>query len=68
MFDQRELRQLVGGEESPIDINDLRAHTSVSGFPNDTTMQLFWKVVKGFSQEERRALIRFVTSCSRPPL
>ncbi|KAK8847462.1 hypothetical protein IAR55_005320 [Kwoniella newhampshirensis] len=68
MFDQQELQQLIGGEETPIDIDDLRAHCDVNGFPNDVTPRLFWKVVKGFSQEERRALLRFVTSCSRPPL
>lgn len=68
MFDQRELRQLVGGEETPIDIDDLRKHAVESGFPNDRTMRLFWKVVNGFSQEEKKALLRFVTSCPRPPL
>ncbi|WWD00653.1 hypothetical protein V866_007588 [Kwoniella sp. B9012] len=68
MFDQQELQQLIGGEETLIDIDDLRAHCSVDGFPNDTTPRLFWKVVKGFTQDQRRALLRFVTSCSRPPL
>lgn len=68
MFDQHELQQLIGGEETLIDIDDLRAHAVVSGFPSDNTIRLFWKVVKGFNQEQRRALLRFVTSCSRPPL
>ncbi|WVQ98113.1 hypothetical protein IAU59_005235 [Kwoniella sp. CBS 9459] len=68
MFDQQELQQLIGGEEAPIDIDDLRAHCSMDGFPDDTTPRLFWHVVKRFSQEEKRALLRFVTSCSRPPL
>ncbi|WWC68012.1 uncharacterized protein I206_101931 [Kwoniella pini CBS 10737] len=68
MFDQQELQQLIGGEETLIDIDDLRAHCSVDGFPNDVTPRLFWKVVKGFTHEQRRALLRFVTSCSRPPL
>ncbi|OCF32551.1 ubiquitin-protein ligase E3 C [Kwoniella heveanensis BCC8398] len=68
MFDQQELQQLIGGEEAPIDIDDLRAHCSIDGFPDDTTPRLFWHVVKGFSQEQKKALLRFVTSCSRPPL
>ena len=68
MFDQRELRQLIGGEETLIDLDDLRANCETSGFRTDDTMRMFWKVVKGFNQEERRALLRFVTSCSRPPL
>ena len=68
MFDQRELRQLIGGEETMIDIDDLKANCEVSGFPDDNTMRMFWRVVKEFDQEERKALLRFVTSCSRPPL
>lgn len=68
MFDQQELAQLLGGEESPIDIGDLRQHTTVTGFNDGATVQMFWRVVLGFSQAQRRALIRFVTSCSRPPL
>ena len=84
MFDQHELQQLIGGEETMIDLDDLRANAVVSGFPNDNTIRLFWKVsisvnatfslrlalqvVKGFDQEQRKALLSFVTSCSRPPL
>ena len=84
MFNQQELRQLIGGEETIIDLDDLRAHSVVSGFANDDTVKLFWKVsrgllewscrlkpdqvVKSFDHEQRRALLRFVTSCSRPPL
>ncbi|TNN73378.1 Ubiquitin-protein ligase E3C [Liparis tanakae] len=29
---------------------------------------IFWEVVDGFTDEEKRKLLRFVTSCSRPPL
>ncbi|TYJ56005.1 hypothetical protein B9479_003247 [Cryptococcus floricola] len=68
MFDQQELQQLIGGEETPIDLKDLRAHCHVDGFPNDTTPTLFWKVVGSFTEEQKRDLLRFVTSCSRPPL
>lgn len=31
-------------------------------------IQTFWEVVEGFSEEEKRKLLKFVTSCSRPPL
>lgn len=68
MFDQNELAQLLGGEETPIDIQDLRANTSMSGFEGSSTPQMFWNVVNSFTQQERRDLLRFVTSCSRPPL
>jgi len=32
------------------------------------TITAFWTVVESFDQDQRRALLRFVTSCSRPPL
>lgn len=31
-------------------------------------IQTFWEVVDSFSEEEKRKLLKFVTSCSRPPL
>ncbi|WVO16628.1 hypothetical protein L204_104307 [Cryptococcus depauperatus] len=68
MFDQQELQQLIGGEEAPVDIKDLKAHCNFDGFPSDVTPRLFWKVVAEFDEEQKRALLRFVTSCSRPPL
>lgn len=68
MFDQAELGQLIGGENTFIDMDDLREHTVVSGYPNDKTIKAFWRVVKAFNQEEKRALVKFVTSCARPPL
>ena len=43
MFDQQELQQLIGGEETIIDLDDLRAHSVVTGFPNDDTIRLFWE-------------------------
>lgn len=68
MFDQNELAQLLGGEETPIDIIDLRTHTTVTGFDDERTPAMFWRVVDGFSEEQKRQLLTFVTSCSRPPL
>ncbi|KAI8978888.1 HECT-domain-containing protein [Trametes punicea] len=70
MFNQQELQILLGGVDTPIDIDDLRAHTQYGGLYDDhePTIEMFWSVVKTFNQEERRKLLRFVTSCSRPPL
>ncbi|KAI0074242.1 HECT-domain-containing protein [Panus rudis PR-1116 ss-1] len=70
MFNQQELQILLGGVNSPIDLNDLRKHTVYGGLYDDEapTIQLFWKVVNTFDQEQRRKLLRFATSCSRPPL
>jgi ubiquitin-protein ligase E3 C len=89
MFNQQELQVLLGGVNTPIDIEDLRRHTNYGGLFDDeeSTIGMFWKVsyachilsccaiygiilqvVKGFDAEQRRALLRFVTSVGRPPL
>ncbi|EJT98849.1 HECT-domain-containing protein [Dacryopinax primogenitus] len=70
MFDQRELQILIGGAEEEIDVDDLAENTVYGGVydESDPTIQIFWKVVGSFNHQERRALLRFVTSCSRPPL
>ena len=70
MFNQQELQILLGGVNSPIDLEDLRAHTQYGGLFNDhePTIEMFWRVVGTLSQDQRSALLRFATSCSRPPL
>ncbi|TFK46201.1 HECT-domain-containing protein [Heliocybe sulcata] len=70
MFNQQELQILLGGVDTPIDFEDLRAHTNYGGLYDDghETIVMFWNVVNTFNQDQRRALLRFVTSCSRPPL
>ena len=44
--------------------------TSVlGGYEADSpTIGSFWRVVEEFTEKERRQLLKFVTSCSRPPL
>jgi ubiquitin-protein ligase E3 C len=94
MFNQQELQVLLGGVNTPIDIDDLRRHTNYGGLFSDehATIRAFWKVrhargttpshrvrllkflfflfqvLEGFDAEQRRALLRFVTSVGRPPL
>ena len=91
MFNQQELQVLLGGVNTPIDIEDLKRHTNYGGLFNDQepTIRAFWKVrqirafvlfalqtfmgffsqvVENFDGEQRRALLRFVTSVGRPPL
>ncbi|KAG1780772.1 HECT-domain-containing protein [Suillus placidus] len=70
MFNQQELQILLGGVNAPVDVQDLRAHTQYGGLYDDDepTIQTFWKVLEDFDQEQRRLFLRFVTSCSRPPL
>jgi len=70
MFNQEELQILLGGVNAPVDVDDLRTNTTYGGLYDDNqeTIAMFWKVVSSFSQDERRKLLKFVTSCSRPPL
>ncbi|KAJ7081832.1 HECT-domain-containing protein [Mycena belliarum] len=70
MFNQQELQILIGGTDSPVDLDDLQGNTQYGGTfdANHATIIAFWRVVHSFDQEQRRALLRFVTSCSRPPL
>lgn len=61
----------TGGVDAPIDITDLRQHTVYGGFEGEEahpTISMFWRVVSSFTPSQRASLIRFVTSCSRPPL
>lgn len=46
MFNQQELQILLGGVNSPIDLDDLRANTQYGGLYNDQepTIQMFWRV------------------------
>ncbi|KAJ8508844.1 hypothetical protein ONZ45_g8914 [Pleurotus djamor] len=70
MFNQQELQILLGGVNTPIDVDDLRANTVYGGLYDEKhpTIVAFWKVVETFDHDQRRALLRFVSSCSRPPL
>ncbi|KAJ7757717.1 HECT-domain-containing protein [Mycena maculata] len=70
MFNQQELQILIGGTDSPVDLDDLQGNTQYGGVfdANHPTIISFWRVVHSFDQEQRRSLLRFVTSCSRPPL
>lgn len=60
---------MLGGAESEVDASDLEAHTRYEGYSHhDPTCRSFWQVVREMSPEDRSLLLRYVTSCSRPPL
>lgn len=70
MFSNKELQILISGAEIPIDSEDLKRHCRCGGEynPNHPTIKCFWAVLDGFSNLQKRQLLKFVTSCSRPPL
>lgn len=70
MFSNHEVQVLISGAEVPVDIEDLKRHTNyVGGYSaDDPAITLFWSVVHDFTDEQKTKLLKFVTSCSRPPL
>ena len=75
MFNQAELQTLLGGASGSIDVADLRRHTQYGGVYaigddgfEHPTVQLFWAVLESFDDEQRRAVLKFVTSTPRAPL
>ncbi|KAI3630554.1 hypothetical protein MIR68_011989 [Amoeboaphelidium protococcarum] len=70
LFNEKELHVLISGAQVPIDIQDLRDHTVYDNVYSDShpTIQMFWRVLQSFSEDEKQAFVKFVTSCSRPPL
>ncbi|ORX89040.1 HECT-domain-containing protein [Basidiobolus meristosporus CBS 931.73] len=70
MFNQQELQVLLGGAQVPIDLVDLKSNIVYEGkyFESHPVIRNFWEVVHEFQPEEREKLVKFITSCSRPPL
>ncbi|XP_053569799.1 ubiquitin-protein ligase E3C [Bombina bombina] len=70
MFDQQEIQVLISGAQIPICLEDLKAFTNYSGgySADHPVIKIFWRVVENFTEEGKRKLLKFVTSCSRPPL
>ena len=70
-FNPVEVQVLISGERNgDFDVADLRAHTVYSGgySDSDSVVRKFWKVVGAMAPRERSLLLKFVTSCPRPPL
>jgi len=75
MFNQSELQTLVGGAASPIDLQDLRRNTQYLGVYQigddgleHPSVLLFWEVMGSIPDEDRRKVLKFVTSTPRAPL
>lgn len=70
MFNQHELHVLISGASFPIDLNDLKKNTVYGGIydENHPTILAFWKVLGSMDGELLGKFVKFVTSCSRPPL
>ena len=71
LFNGKEINALLGGAEGgDIDVDDLKVHVEYKGGYTESsrTVSMFWKVFGRFSKEEKGQVLKFVTSCARPPL
>ncbi|KAI9172891.1 ubiquitin-protein ligase (E3) [Blastocladiella emersonii ATCC 22665] len=70
LFSQVELGNLMSGAAVAIDLDDMYEHTVYGGeySRQHPVIRVFWEVVRGFEEEDRRHLVRFITSCNRAPL
>ncbi|RDY09330.1 E3 ubiquitin-protein ligase UPL6 [Mucuna pruriens] len=70
MFNEHELQLLISGSLDSLDVDDLRQHTNYAGSYHSEhyVIEMFWEVLKGFSLENRKNFLKFVTGCSRGPL
>ncbi|KAJ9071267.1 ubiquitin-protein ligase (E3) [Entomophthora muscae] len=70
MFDPAELQMVISGGRQPIDVQELQTHITYSGVyhAEHPTIVAFWSVVHGLETDTLALLIKFITSCSRPPL
>ncbi|WPG97570.1 putative e3 ubiquitin protein ligase [Acrodontium crateriforme] len=75
MFNQSELQTLVGGASADIDVQDLRRNTIYGGTyvigddgKEHPSVELFWEVMMKLPDQDRRSVLKFVTSTPRGPL
>ncbi|XP_059481924.1 ubiquitin-protein ligase E3B [Neocloeon triangulifer] len=71
LFSTPELQRLISGDNSPLDLKDLRRNTQYYGGFHDSHKVIgwLWDVLESdFSELEKRHFLKFVTSCSKPPL
>jgi ubiquitin-protein ligase E3 C len=69
MFSAPELQLLISGSTS-IDIQDWANHTTYTAGYHEHSPQViwFWEIVRESSEEDRKSILKFCTSCSRAPL
>uniref|UniRef100_A0A2H1VCW6 Ubiquitin-protein ligase E3B n=1 Tax=Spodoptera frugiperda TaxID=7108 RepID=A0A2H1VCW6_SPOFR len=71
LFSTPELQRLVSGDNVPLDLRDLRRHTQYYGGFHDSHRVVCWLwdvLQRDFSEHERGMFLKFVTSCSKPPV
>jgi len=69
MFAAPELQILISGASTGINLDDLKTNCRyVGGYSSlDRTISYFWSVLERMEERDRALLVKFVTSCERPP-
>ncbi|EED96465.1 hypothetical protein THAPSDRAFT_268040 [Thalassiosira pseudonana CCMP1335] len=70
LFNEPELQVLISGaSDGKIDVSDMKSNTRYTGGYSmlDRNIVRFWSVVSSFTPKQQADLLRFVTSCERPP-
>jgi len=71
LFSGPEVQRLISGDNTPVDLKDLRRNTSYYGGFHDSHKVVVWLweiLEKDFNDKEKGGFLKFVTSCSKPPL
>lgn len=70
LFNEPELQVLISGaSDGKIDVFDMKSNTRYAGgFTGlDKHVSRFWRIMSSFNSRQQADLLRFVTSCERPP-
>jgi len=71
LFSSPEVIRLISGDNAPLDLKDLRKHTHYYGGFHDNHRVIIWLwdiLERDFEIRDRALFLKFVTSCSKPPL
>uniref|UniRef100_F7A8M5 HECT-type E3 ubiquitin transferase n=1 Tax=Ciona intestinalis TaxID=7719 RepID=F7A8M5_CIOIN len=71
MFSSPELQRLISGDNVDMDLTDLKKHVVYYGgfHSSHRVVRWLWDILEqDYSPSQRSAFLKFVTSCSRPPL
>lgn len=71
LFSHPEFQRLISGDNVAVDLKDLRRHTQYYGGFHDKHRVVCWLwdiLERDFKEDERALFLKFVTSCSKPPL
>jgi ubiquitin-protein ligase E3 C len=68
-FSEPELQALISGASADLDVEDLQTHAAFAGgyFGGHRVVGWLWDEMRAMGGDDRRAVLRFVTACERPP-